>query len=400
MTLSEVAGYRPRPAGTRVDPVNSRHDAQQPPSPVEVHTVGARGRPWPNSRWTLLVSQFPGLSLAVAIAVVASIVGQALPIVGAPVTGIVIGIILATTIKPGARLRPGIAMASTRILQASVVVLGSQLTLRQVAVLGIGALPVMLGTLAVALLAAYWIGRWLGVTGNLRTLIGVGTGICGASAIAAITPVIGAVEVDVAYAISTVFVFNVSAVLAFPVIGHLLGMSQQAFGLFAGTAVNDMSSVVATATTYGQPAASFAIVVKLTRTLLIIPVSLALAWLTERRGRRVALMSGPSQNNEGGIEAVTVSCPRIRPGRLVPPFLIGFLIVAAANTLGLIPADLHPALSHVSIFLITVALSAVGLSTDPGGLRRAGHRPLLLGASLWIVVSLTSLGLQNLTGTL
>jgi uncharacterized integral membrane protein (TIGR00698 family) len=344
-----------------------------------------------------MVSQLPGLWLAVGVAVVASIVGRTFPIVGAPVIGIVIGLTLATIIKPGALLRPGIAVASTTILQASVVVLGSQLTLIQVVRVGLGALPVMLGTLTVALLAAYWIGRWLGVNGNLRTLIGVGTGICGASAIAAVTPVI--VGVDVAYAISTIFLFNVSAVLAFPIIGHLLGMSQHAFGLFAGTAVNDMSSVVATATTYGHAAASYAIVVKLTRTLLIIPISLGLAALTPRLERRAASPDSTGQNNESGTETVA-SRPRIRIGRLVPPFLIGFLVVAAANTIGLIPDGLHPTLSQVSIFLITVALSAVGLSTDLAGLRRAGHRPLVLGAALWIVVSLTSLGLQHLTGTL
>jgi len=341
----------------------------------------------------------PGLWLAVGVAVVASIVGRTFPIVSAPVTGIVIGLTLATIIKPGALLRPGIAVASTTILQASVVVLGSQLTLIQVVRVGLGALPVMLGTLSVALVAAYWIGRWLGVNGNLRTLIGVGPGICGASAIAAVTPVIGAVGVDVAYAISTIFLFNVSSVLAFPIIGHLLGMSQHAFGLFAGTAVNDMSPVVATATTYGHAATSYAIVVKLTRTLLIIPISLALAALTPRLERRAALPGSTGQNNKSGTHTVA-SRPRIRIGRLVPPFLIGFLIVAAANTIGLIPGGLHPTLSQMSIFLITVALSAVGLSTDLAGLRRAGRRPLILGAALWIVVSLTSLGLQHLTGTL
>ena len=176
-------------------------------------------------------------------------------------------------------------------------------------------------------------------------------------------------------------------------------MSQHAFGLCAGTAVNDMSPVVATATTYGHAATSYAIVVKLTRTLLIIPISLALAALTPRLERRAALPGSTGQNNKSGTHTVA-SRPRIRIGRLVPPFLIGFLIVAAANTIGLIPGGLHPTLSQVSIFLITVALSAVGLSTDLAGLRRAGHRPLVLGAALWIVVSLTSLGLQHLTGTL
>ena len=330
-------------------------------------------------------SRLPGLALAVTIGLVASVAGRAVPVVGGPVIGIVIGVTLATLLRPGARLRPGISFAGTTVLQTSVVLLGSQLSLMQIVHVGVGSMPVMLGTLAAALGAAYWIGRWLGVTGNLRTLIGVGTGICGASAIAAVTPVIGAVGADVAYAISTIFLFNVSAVLTFPALGHLLGLSQHAFGLFAGTAVNDMSSVVATATTYGPEAANYAIVVKLTRTLLIIPISLALAAMVGRRERRSA--------------APTAGRAPVRVTRLVPWFLVGFLVVAAANTLGLIPVAVHPALSQASIFLITVALSAVGLSTDLAGLRRAGHRPLVLGASLWVVVSLTSLGLQRLTGT-
>lgn len=379
--------------------MNSRPDVEDPPS-VEGPEARAGGRPSTEGRWALVL---PGLALAVAVAVVATVVGRTFPIVGGPVTGIVIGVALTTFIRPGVRLGPGIVVAGRTVLQASVVVLGSQLSLLQIVHVGLGSLPVMLGTLTAALVAAYWIGRWLGVTGSLRTLIGVGTGICGASAIAAVTPVIGAVGVDVAYAISTVFLFNVSAVLAFPIIGHVLGMSQHSFGLFAGTAVNDMSSVVATATTYGHEATTYAIVVKLTRTLLIIPISLGLAAVTARRERRAASAGRPGPNDGSGIEVVqadAVSRPRVRVARLVPRFLIGFLVVATANTVGLIPSDLHPALSQVSVFLITVALSAIGLSTDLAGLRRAGHRPLVLGASVWVVVSLTSLGLQRLTGTL
>lgn len=362
-----------------------------------------RARPASGGR-NRVSTKLPGLALAVAIAVVATVVGRALPVVGGPVTGIVLGVVLATVIKPGVRLRPGVAFAGRTVLQTSVVVLGSQLSLMQIVRVGVGSLPVMLGTLTAALVAAYWIGRWLGVTGNLRTLIGVGTGICGASAIAAVTPVIGAVGVDVAYAVSTIFLFNVSAVLLFPVLGHVLGMSQHAFGLFAGTAVNDMSSVVAASTTYGQAAATYAVVVKLTRTLLIIPISLGLAALVARRERR-SVQPVPAGHTiaaaEEAVEEVVAEVRRrVRISRLVPVFLVGFLIVAAANTVGIIPAAAHPALSEVSVFLITVALSAIGLSTDLAGLRRAGHRPLLLGASLWVVVSVTSLGLQRLTGTL
>ncbi|AQW56100.1 hypothetical protein SHXM_09563 [Streptomyces hygroscopicus] len=151
------------------------------------------------------------------------------------------------------------------------------------------------GTLVVCLAAAYWIGSGLGIVDDLRTLIGVGTGIRGASAIAAVTPVIGAAGVEVSYAVSTIFLFNVAAVLAFPFLGHLLGMHQHAFGLFAGTAVNDMSSVVAAATTYGAPTAGYAVVVKLTRTLMIIPIclGLTLSGLMSDQRRIPSVLTGP-----------------------------------------------------------------------------------------------------------
>jgi uncharacterized membrane protein YadS len=288
----------------------------------------------------------------------------------------------------------GIRTASTTVLQLSVVVLGSQLSLAQIAKVGLESLPVMIGTLVVCLAAAWLIGRWLGITGNLRTLIGVGTGICGASAIAAVTPVIGAVGIDVAYAISTIFLFNIGAVLIFPIIGHLLGLSQHAFGLFAGTAVNDMSSVVATATTYGPAATNFAVVVKLVRTLMIIPISFGLAAWAGRRdvaAERAAAHTSTAHTSTAHTSAAHTSAAHTSADQ-VP------VARARVHVLRLVPAGAHYGLSATSVFLITIALSAIGLSTDLAGFRRAGARPLILGASLWVIVSLTSLGLQFATG--
>ncbi|MBR7828524.1 putative sulfate exporter family transporter [Actinospica sp. MGRD01-02] len=369
-------------------------------SDVARHTPAAPTGPKLGDRVT---SRLPGLALALGIAAVATVIGTRLPLVGGPVSGIVIGTVLASVLKLGdggrgsglgsriaGRLRPGIGTASRTLLQVSVVVLGAQLSLRQIVQVGAQSLPVMIGTLAVCLSAAYVVGRKLKVTGDLATLIGVGTGICGASAIAAVTPVIGAVGVDVAYAISTIFVFNIAAVLVFPLVGHLLGLSQHAFGLFSGTAVNDTSSVIAAATAYGNDAADYAVVVKLTRTLLIIPICLVLAALVRRRAERQA----------GGAEAApatgaaTTAARRVRVRALIPWFLVGFLVAAAINTAGLVPAELHPLIGKGSGFLITTALAAIGLSTDFTALRRTGPRPLVLGAVLWITVSVTSLGIQ------
>ena len=350
----------------------------------------------------------PGLALALAVAAVATVVGQYVPLIGSAVPGAVIGTVIAIVVKPGARFAPGVKWASTFVLQCSVVLLGAQLSIAEAARVGVSSLPVMLGTLAICLAGAWLYGRLLGIPGDLRTLIGVGTGICGGSAIAAVSPVIEAASADVAYAISTIFLFNIAAVLVFPLLGHALGMSQQSFGLFAGTAVNDTSSVVATATTYGTAATSHAVVVKLVRTLMIIPICLGLATLTGRKQQRPAIATAPAAAAHDGAagapaSSTALASARMAPRRaikLVPWFLIGFVLVAAVNSCGIIPAGAHSPLEHASVFLVSVALSAIGLSTNVAALRKAGARPLILGAVLWITVATASLGLQALTGTL
>ncbi len=255
-----------------------------------------------------------------AVGVAATVVGHVVPLAGTAVPGAVIGLAVALVLtakgKAGpaglrARLAPGLKVASSRLLQCSVVILGAQLSLSEAARVGLSSLPVMLATLAVCLGAAVVYGRLLGVVGDLRTLIGVGTGICGASAIAAVTPVIEASSADVAYAVSTIFLFNIAAVLAFPLLGHALGMSQHAFGLFAGTAVNDTSSVVATATTYGSPAASYAVVVKLVRTLMIIPICVALG-LRDRQAEGSRGRRGHAGDPAHGAAARSVVPDRLR----------------------------------------------------------------------------------------
>lgn len=323
----------------------------------------------------------PGLGLAVGVACVATLLGHWEPIVGAPVFGIVIGLALAPLVGRHAAMSPGVSFAGKRVLQAAIVVLGTGLSLAQVVSTGVGSLPVMLGTLALALVGAWVLGRALHIRGDLATLVGVGTGICGASAIAATTAVIEAAEVDVAYAISTIFTFNVIAVLAYPQLGHLMGLSQHGFGLWAGTAINDVSSVVAAAYTYGHAAGSYAVVVKLTRTLMIIPICIALAGWRVRRSAAGAGMAA-----------------RVPWRRLFPWFIAWFVVAVAVNTLGLIPSGWHHDLSTVSVFLITVALAAIGLSARFADMRRIGPRPLVLGACLWATVGAGSLLLQFVAG--
>lgn len=320
-----------------------------------------------------------GVVAAGVVALVAYPLGRAVPVVGSPVFALALGIAVAAVRPPGPREQPGIAFVGKYVLQAAIVVLGTTFGLAQVVSVGASTLPVMVGTLAAALGVAFAAGRALGIDVKLRTLIGVGTGICGASAIAAVSGIVEASEAEIAYAISTIFVFNLVAVMTFPPLGHLLGLHQKAFGLWAGTAVNDTSSVVAAAYAYGPTAGAHALLVKLTRTTMIVPIVAVLAFA---RARRLA-------DRTSGI----------RWRAIVPWFLLWFLAAAALHTLGAFPSGVLGVLRETSVALITGALAAIGLSTRIGDLRRAGHRPLLLGALVWIAVAASSLLLQHLTGS-
>ncbi len=333
-------------------------------------------------------SVIPGLGLAMAVAAVATFLGRLAPVIGAPVIAIVGGIVISVFRQPRQALRPGLTFASRGVLQLSIVVLGTGLSFGQVLTTGTSSLPVLLGSLTVALVGAWLLGRLLSIDTDLKTLIGVGTGICGASAIAATDAVISASEVDVSYAIATIFTFNVAAVLTFPTIGHLLGLSPHAFGLWAGTAVNDLSSVVAASSIFGHGATSYAVVVKLTRTLMIIPISLALGFWRARAN----VHQNPSASAQPPLHS------RLR--KVLPVFIGWFLVAVTINTLGWVPRSWHGTLSQTAQVMITIALAAIGLSTRARDIRKAGFRPLALGAMLWVLVAAASLGLQFLTGTL
>lgn len=317
-----------------------------------------------------------GFGLCVVVAVVATVLGRFAPIVGAPVFSILIGVAIAIFAAPSTQFKPGIAFASKKLLQWSIVLLGANLSIAQIAHGGATSLPVMLGTLVVTLALAYGIGRALGLERDLRRLLGVGTAICGGSAIAAVSSVIEADQADIAYALGAVFLFNVVAVLVFPALGHAAHMSQAAFGLWAGTAINDTSSVVAASFSYGHAAGTDAVIVKLTRTLLIVPIVLYYAW------RRM-------QSARGEGHAVAWS-------KVMPWFVLWFLIAAALNSFGVIPAVIKSQLPAVALFCIVVALAGVGLGTDLAKIRAAGLRPLALGAILWVAISISSLLIAGL----
>jgi uncharacterized integral membrane protein (TIGR00698 family) len=321
----------------------------------------------------------PGILAAATIAAVAVICAQVVPLVGAPVFAIVLGVAIRTLGPLPAACKPGVAFSARLVLQAAIVVSGFALSLVTVLRTGLGTLPVTLGSIAVALILAPILGRLLRLDAVLRTLVGVGTAICGASAIAAVASVIEPEEADVALSIATVFFYNIVAVLVFPPIGHALGLTQQAFGLWAGSAINDTSSVVAAGYVYGRDAGDYATIVKLTRATLILPIVAAIALWRSRAGGR--------------------SGTRVPWKRIVPWFILWFLGAALVNSSGVVPVAWHDPIATAAVFMISVALAAIGLQTELARLLRAGTRPLTLGFLLWIAVALSSLGIGRLTGS-
>jgi uncharacterized integral membrane protein (TIGR00698 family) len=326
----------------------------------------------------------PGVLVVALMAAVATFVGQFMPAVGAVLPALVIGLVAASIRRPSIRFQPGITYASSFLLQCAVVLLGVRLSLGAVYDVGLKSLPVLLGTLTACLIAAPIVGRLLRVDRVVRTLIGVGTGVCGLSAIAAIAPILGAAGIELATAVSTIFLFNVAAVVLFPLVGHALNMDPATFGLFAGTAVNDTSSVVAAASVFSTAALSTAVVVKLVRTLAIIPISIGLSLLEARRENKM----NPRPMTMGRVV------------KMVPWFIAGFVLMVILNSVAHFPVPLHDSIAWLSGFLIAMALAGIGLSTDLQAMRRAGWRPIALGAILWVIVSATALIIMRATGAI
>lgn len=315
----------------------------------------------------------PGLLLALGLAAAAWGLGRLLPLVGGAVFGISLGMALATAWRVPPQFAKGIRFASRSLLQLAVILLGFEINLASVLEVGQMSLWLIAATITAALLAAWLAGRALRLGGKLTALIGAGTAICGASAVAAAAPAIEADERDVSYAVSTIFLFNIAAVFLFPPAGRLLGMDEASFGLWAGTAINDTSSVVAAAYAYGPQAGQFATVVKLTRSLMILPLTLGLA-LGYARLRR----------GQGAFSAA----------RAFPWFVVGFLLASLVSTFHLLPAPAAAALPQAGRFLIVAAMAAIGLSTNLQAFRQAGPRALLLGGAAWLAVIVSSLAVQ------
>lgn len=321
----------------------------------------------------------PGILLCLGIAVPAWLLGNWLPVVGGPVFAILIGMVLALFLKKKDWCSGGVTFTSKKILQYAVVLLGFGMNLSEILIQGKQSLPIILSTITISLVVAFVMYKALRLQKNSAILIGVGSSICGGSAIAATAPVIDADDEEVAQSISVIFLFNIIAALVFPTLGGLLGLSNQGFGLFAGTAINDTSSVTAAATAWdgihGSNTLDTATIVKLTRTLAIIPITLVLAFVRTRQAK-----------SQGGV--------KINFKKVFPFFVLFFVLASVVTTVFQLPAEITHPLKELSKFLIVMAMGAIGLNTNIVKLVKSGGKPILTGLCCWVAIAAVSLGMQ------
>ena len=337
-----------------------------------------------------LKDKWKGILLCLILALPCWFLGKAVPVVGAPVFGILLGMAQMRFLPAREQLKGGIAFTSKKVLQYAVILLGFGLNLSVVLETGVQSLPIICSTISISLIMAWLLRKVLHVPSKLATLIGVGSSICGGSAVAATAPVIEADDEEVAQAISVIFLFNVIAALIFPVLGGLIGFdttSGESFGIFAGTAVNDTSSVTATASTWdslyglGSQTLDKAVTVKLTRTLAIIPITLVLAIARAKREKAAS-------NN--------FSFKRAFP-MFILWFIVASLITTICTALG-VNASVFTPLKTLSKFFIVMAMTAIGLNTDVVKLVKNGGKPIALGFGCWVSIIAVSLLMQFVTG--
>ena len=331
-----------------------------------------------------ILKAMPGILLSVGVATLACWLESLLPIhlIGSAVIAMFIGMILNHFLKGTRLFAAGLKFTSKKILKFAIILLGLSLNITTILHVGQLSLTVMIFTLLTCFGGGYFIGRALGLNWKLSNLISAGTGICGGSAIAAIAPTIDADDNDVAYAMSATFLFDMAMIVLFPIMGQAMGMTDQAFGIWAGTAVNDTSSVVATGYAFSEGAGDFATMVKLTRTLAIIPTVITFAFVQLHLKRKEAIAN--AQNGEELKANFSVV-------KIFPWFILGFLALSIVASVFSIPAAVVSGTKSASKFLMVCALSAIGLNTSFSSMKKAGIRPMIHGfiiSALVVIVAL------------
>ena len=324
----------------------------------------------------------PGFILALLIAFSARLIESILPIplIGDSVIALFIGMVINQIIKPDKLIQTGLKFTSKKVLKFSIILLGASLSIGTILTVGRLSLTVMIFTLLTCFGGGYFVGKWLNLDWKLSNMISAGTGICGGSAIAAMAPVINAEDKDIAYAMSATFLFDMAMIVLFPIAGKAMGLSDMAYGLWTGTAVNDTSSVVAAGYAFSEAAGDFATMVKFTRTLSIIPTVLIFSLINVKVNIKAESETG-----------IFTEQSKVKLTSLFPWFILAFVGMSVINSFGLIPASVSIGMKSISKFLMVSALAAIGLNTDFQEMKNSGINPMIHGfiiSALVVVVAL------------
>lgn len=319
-----------------------------------------------------------GVAICFAVAGISVLLEHLIPggLLGASIIALFMGTIINSFFHP-AWIKPALKFTSKRILKIAIILLGASLSINTIMNVGKMTFFVMIFTFAMCFGAGNLIRRFFGLNWKLSNLISAGTGICGGSAVAAIAPVIDADDKDIAFAMSSTFLFDMVMIALYPLMGKALGMTDIAYGIWAGTSVNDTASVVASGYAFSEIAGDFATMVKLTRTIAIIPTVLVFAYIGTRAKQKELQAAG----NGAKVNLV----------KIIPWFICGFLLMAVLNSLGCIPAEVSGVIKTASKFLMVTALAAIGLGTSITDFKKAGLKPMFYGVTIDTLVTLTAL---------
>ena len=319
-----------------------------------------------------------GVAFCVSVAFLSVMIERLIPgeVLGSSIIALFMGTIINSFFHPD-WIKPALKFVSKRILKVAIILLGASLSIGTIMSVGKMTFFVMIFTFAMCFGGGYFIRKIFGLNWKLGNLISAGTGICGGSAIAAISPVIDADDKDIAFAMSSTFLFDMIMIAIYPIMGRLLGMSDIAYGIWAGASVNDTASVVASGYAFSEAAGDIATMVKLTRTIAIIPTVLVFAFIGMRMKQKEL-----QTINEGKKVSIL---------KIVPWFICGFLALAIVNSVGIIPSGVSHAMKITSKFLMVTALAAIGLGTSITDFKKAGLAPMFYGITIDTLVTLTAL---------
>lgn len=364
---------RPQPA----DAPGPADTAARPGAPAATVRPEEVGATTPVTRVVAARRVAPGVAVTVAVAALCVGLTTVVPVLPGLLVAIALGAVARSVGAVPAVLEPGLAWASRRLLRAGVVLLGLQLSLGDLLGLGAREVAVLLVTVAATFSATLWLGPRLGVGRALTLLVATGFSICGAAAVAGMSPVADADEEDVATAVALVTVYGSLAIVALPLLAGLLGLTDRTAGLWAGMSVHEVAQVVAAAGTVSAAALAVAVVAKLARVLLLAPLVAGVGVVRRRRF---------------GAETGARSAP------LVPLFVVGFVVAVLVRSAGLVPDAVLPAVKPVTTLALGAAMTALGTQIHVGRLVRTGGRPLALGAASTVVAATVSLGGLLLVG--